>query len=149
MANLDEYHVYMNQLSTYTWIQLGNETQRLTNAKNTLVEIIQLLDQQWDINREELSNLLMDLHIEADLQEDHISHMNYLANTTSAQFLIDHRSYFLILRQCEEVESQLERLRLYFRREKLHAQNQLTRLSLLASLVGLTSLLKAERGDPL
>ena len=141
--------MYMNQISTYTWIQLGNETQRLTNTKNTLVEIIQLLDQQWDLNREELSNLLLNLHTEADIQEDRISHMDYLANTTSAQFLVDHRNYFLIHRQCEEVESLLERLRRYFRHEKLQIQNQLTRMSLLASLVGLTSLLKTERGDPL
>ena len=147
MANPIEFHNYMTQLSRYTWIQLVNETQRLTNDKNILVEIGQIWDRQWELNREDLSTTLQDLQIEADRQEDRISHMDYLANTNSVQFVIDHRNYFLTLRQIEEIEEQLERLRRDVRREKRRVQNQLNHLALLASLVGLASLHKAERGD--
>ena len=140
MANPADFHVYMTQLSRYTWAQLGAEAQRLTNDKNLLVEIGQTWDEQWDLNREDLAATLRDFQIQADLQEDRLNHPDYLTHTDSVQYVADYRNYFLTLRQCEEVEAQLERLRRDVRREKLHVQNRLNHLSLLASLVGLASL---------
>ena len=147
MANHPDVQNYVETISQFNYAQLSNELQRLTNIKVNLIEFSHLLEQQYMDRTEPLANLLRILSDRLDLQEERRGHPDYLARSTSASFIREHQDHFRGVQLCQEIEEELEQLRVAYHYEVIYLGRHLTHLAFLSSIVGLASILRVERGD--
>jgi hypothetical protein len=147
MANPAEIQDYMFMISQFTWAQLTNELQRLTNLKIEVIEYTHQLDQHHNYVTQAITNNLTDINIRIEALEDRQSQVGYLTQTPLAVYI---RDSLLLCRGRElyaEVDDDLEQHRLAYRAEVVFFRRHLDRLDFLSSLVNMASILKAERGD--